>query len=359
MNPKLKTINFNDLVIALLSQIPEREADVLAKRNALNSNEKYTLEEIGKEYNVTRERVRQIENEGIRKIKAVDFDKARIPVKTLESAIGELLLSHGGAMSEDHLMEQLMDERDRATERTALDFILSNILAHQFERVDATDDFNAIWKIGTMSIDTYLEIANHLYQVIKRQERPIVIQDIVNEIKEHDLFDYIDKNSAANDRMIEALLRLRTDINKNIINEWGLSHWKTVTPKRMTDKAYLILKREGRPLHFEEITDLINQACFDKKKACAATVHNELILDDKYVLVGRGLYALKEHGYEEGTVTDLIEKLLSNSPAMQKKDIIDEVLKQRMVQKTTITLALMKKDRFVKNTDGTYSLARA
>ena len=356
MNSKLKTISFNDVIVALLAQLSEREADVLAKRNALNNQEQYTLEEIGKEYNVTRERVRQIENEGIRKIKSIDNAQVQAPVKTIESIIGELLLQHGGAMSEDHLMEQLLDERNSDNERNAVDFLLTHVLAAQFERVDATGDFNAIWKIGSMSIDTYLTIANHLYKIISEQKRPITVTDLVNEIREHNLFDYIDKNSAKNDVMIEALLRMRKDINKNILSEWGIKNWKTITPKRMTDKAYLIMKREGRPLHFEEITDLINQACFDKKKACAATVHNELILDDKYVLVGRGLYALKEHGYEEGTVADIIAKLLREQSPMTKDEIIDQVLKQRMVQKTTVTLALMKKDRFARNESGAYTL---
>lgn len=358
MNPKLKNIDFNEVIVALLSKLSEREADVLAKRNALNSNEAHTLEEIGKEYNVTRERVRQIENEGIRKVKSIDYDAQQIPVKTIESAIGEFLLAHGGAMGEEHLMEQLLEERPGDAQRAAIEFLLTHVLSRQFERVQKSGDFSAIWKIGTMSIDTYLTIANHLYKVIAKQERPLTVDDVIAEIREHDLFDYIDKNSAKNDIMIEALLRLRTDLNKNILGEWGQRSWKSVTPKRMTDKAYLILKREGKPLHFEEITDLINDACFDNKKACAATVHNELILDDKYVLVGRGMYALKEHGFQEGTVSDLIDKLLAERGPMDKQSIIDEILKQRLVQKTTVTLALMKKDRFARQDDGRYTIVK-
>lgn len=359
MNQQLNTMSFSEIVSALLARISEREADVLRKRNALENTEKYTLEEIGKEYNVTRERVRQIENEGIRKIRSIQYEKEKIPVQAIAEQIASILLSHGGAMSEDHLLERLMDERDTATEHAAINFIMEYILAEQFSREQPAGEFNPIWKIGGMSVATYLEIANHLHRIIVKQNRPITIDDLVSEIREHDLFDYIDKNSARNDAMIEALLRLRTDINKNILNEWGLKTWKSVVPKRMTDKAYLILKREGRPLHFEEITDLINQACFDNKKACAATVHNELILDDKYVLVGRGLYGLKEHGYSEGTVTELIEKLLKERGTMSKQDIIDEILRQRKVQKTTITLALMKKERFSKQADGTYICVKA
>jgi len=100
-------------------------------------------------------------------------------------------------------------------------------------------------------------------------------------------------------------------------------------------------------MHFAEIADRINQISFDRKKANAATVHNELILDEKYILVGRGLYGLKEWGYRKGTVADVIEKVITEAGrALSREEIIEKVLGQRLVKKATINLALMNREKF-------------
>ena len=109
-------------------------------------------------------------------------------------------------------------------------------------------------------------------------------------------------------------------------------------------------------MHFTEIANKINKISFDKKKANAATVHNELILDKKYVLVGRGLYGLNEWGYKKGTVSDVIVDVLKEAGApLDREEIIKRVLDKRLVKKTTIVLALMDKDIF-KKIDGKYEL---
>ena len=139
-----------------------------------------------------------------------------------------------------------------------------------------------------------------------------------------------------------------------------MADWPSITPRRMNDKIYVVLKKESRPLHFSEIADIINKIGFDERKAYPATIHNELILDDKYVLVGRGIYALKEWGYKPGVVADVIAEILNEQGRpLTKKEIIAEVMKKRMIKETTITLALMNKDRFVSDTNGKYSLKQA
>ena len=55
----------------LLESIGERDADVLRMRYGLNDGEPMTLKEIGKLMNLTKERVRQIESQAIRKLKRI------------------------------------------------------------------------------------------------------------------------------------------------------------------------------------------------------------------------------------------------------------------------------------------------
>ena len=112
------------------------------------------------------------------------------------------------------------------------------------------------------------------------------------------------------DSTITNLQAQSTDIEQNKFGDWGHSEWRDVKPKTINDKIYLVLKNNGKPMHYQDIGKMINETGFDGKSVNTATVHNELILDDKYVLVGRGLYALKEWGYTKGTVADIIADIL-------------------------------------------------
>ena len=110
----------------------------------------------------------------------------------------------------------------------------------------------------------------------------------------------------------------------------------------------IILRKAGTPLHFMEIANRIREAHFDHKNVTIQAVHNELIRYPQFVLVGRGLYALHEWGYEPGTVADVIEKILKEKGPLSKKEIISEVAKQRTVKVGTISLNLQKMPYFVR-----------
>ncbi|MBD3359950.1 MAG: hypothetical protein GF365_04565 [Candidatus Buchananbacteria bacterium] len=355
MTAKIKTISYADLVNALLANLSDREQEVLQKRNALADYPKHTLEQIGKDFNITRERVRQIEREGLKKIKNMDYDRAKLPVRDLESIILDYLKSHGGIMAEWHLQEKLLQEQLEVEEK-ALNFILANIFAGNIKRVVDLNDHHVVFALQDVDLDQAVAIASALKELIENHGKPLHLEDLSSQFQSHKYYDYIKERQAEDLAILEALLSIRQDLNRNILGQWGVYHWNTIKPKRMTDKAYLVMLRENRPLHFEELAELINQANFDRKKAHPATVHNELILDDKYVLVGRGIYALREWGYQEGTVADIIENILKNNGPMSKKELAEEVLKQRLVQKTTITLVLMNKDKFKRLENGRYEL---
>ncbi len=356
MGNTTKKFNFNDIVIQLIADLNDREQEVIAKRYALAGNPKHTLEKIGRAYDITRERVRQIEAEGLRKIKELSQESSMQELQELRALVDHFIVYHGGFIGHEHLMDNLLHTREEQEER-ALDFILEHVVGSQLQKLQH-EDFDVVWASHEMKKEDFEQIATIVNELIDRHEKPLTFEEILGTCPTCTAFPKINELSADNHAIIEALLKARKDLAKNILGQWGKTTWTTIKPKRMTDKAYLVMLKEQRPLHFEECADLINQANFDKKKACAATVHNELILDNKYVLVGRGMYALKDWGYQEGTVSDVIEKVLKEKGTLTKAQLADEVLKQRMVQKTTITLALMNKDRFIRQSDGTYALAK-
>ena len=66
----MKNTNFNYQKICenLLKDLPQRTSDVIEKRFGLKTGKEQTLEAIGQGYGITRERVRQIGEEGFSKI---------------------------------------------------------------------------------------------------------------------------------------------------------------------------------------------------------------------------------------------------------------------------------------------------
>jgi hypothetical protein len=135
---------------------------------------------------------------------------------------------------------------------------------------------------------------------------------------------------------------------KEIEDGWGLTEWRFVRPRSIRDKVEIVLRKSGEPLHFMEIANRIRESNFDHKNVTVQAVHNELIRYPQFVLVGRGLYALREWGYEPGTVADVIERILKEKGPLSKKEIILEVAKQRTVKIGTISLNLQKMPYFVR-----------
>jgi hypothetical protein len=148
-------------------------------------------------------------------------------------------------------------------------------------------------------------------------------------------------------------LALSKTIDKNPLGEWGVAASPNIKARGIRDLAYLVLRNHGSPMHFTEVAHTIEKK-FDRS-AHEATVHNELIKDKRFVLVGRGLYALTEWGYERGVVRDIIKAILKREGPLTKKDIIDKVLKERHVKENTIVVNLQNSRYFKKDKNGNYT----
>ena len=120
----------------------------------------------------------------------------------------------------------------------------------------------------------------------------------------------------------------------------------------MRDYAFLVIRKHGSPIHFKEVAKAIST--YFNKKAHVATTHNELIKDPRFVLVGRGLYALAEWGYMSGVVKDVIKKILEKEGPLSKEKIVDKVLKERYVKENTILVNLQNPKYFKKDKEHRY-----
>ncbi len=335
----------------LFAELSEREQQVLTRRFGLDGKDAQTLEMIGQQFGVTRERVRQIETGSIKKLKKVDTASGHL--KQVESVLNQVLSQHGGIMEQDHMLDSLLERyMTSETHRATVLFFIERLLSEKFDRFEHADHIHPSWKLVTADEKNVQSLVNTIVSLVEKRQEPVdedaLVEAVLDEVE-----------AGLHDRVVRAHLRVAKQLKQNIFGHWGKAEWASITPKRMNDKIYLVLKHTKKPLHFTEIATKINELKFDHKTAYPATVHNELILDDKYVLVGRGIYALSEWGYEPGVVADVIERVLATAGgAMTRDAIVSEVLKQRMVGKSTVHLALMNKQRFEKMDDGRFAIIK-
>jgi len=352
-----KEVSFKPIEIIknALSHLSERDADVIVRRHGLKTGEKETLEEIGKTYQLTRERIRQVENMVIKKLKGIDALRASLD--EVGKHMASILSEHGHVMEENHFLDKVLGNyHSKGTlEKNAIFFLAKFLLNDYVSQIEEKKHVRSGWRTINAPWELFEGVIAEAKKFLSERKDPVHLNDLLHHIT-HTPFYKKNEHRLAEEHIL-SYLKLSQELHHNAFSEWGMADWTTVRPRRMSDKIYLVLKRAKKPLHFQEITDKINEAGFAGKKAYRATVHNELILDDRFILVGRGLYALSEWGYKPGVVADIIEDVLkANGGPMTKDDIISEVLKQRFVKPATINLSLMNKKRFKKIAPKTYAL---
>lgn len=353
MQPNTFSVDPHELLEDLLQTLNLREREVLQRRSGLlpaRAGRKETLEKIGKDFGVTRERIRQIENAAIKKLNKVPELDSKI--QGIVDGVTTVLGQHGNVMAEDHLIDEMWDNQPSELTRSAFVFILDNLI----DALDAyeNDHVHRTWHLTSADRKKIDTVIKHLISLINEAEEPLEHDVILNKFAAH---DHLHADDHAVENAIMAHLNLAKGIKKDVFGKWGLADWRVVSPKRMNDKIYLVLKKHGEPMHFTEIAEAIDAMNFDNKKAHPPTIHNELILDkERFVLVGRGIYGLAEHGFKHGVVADVIYDILKKVGPLTKDDLVDHVLKQRVVAKSTIYLALTNKDKFERNADGHYCI---
>jgi len=329
---------------AILTSLPERSRDVLSLRFGLGSDQvRQTLEAIGGKYGITRERVRQIENLAMATIrKSREYKELAPHLAELKTHLDEF----GGIAHEHDFLNSLGKDEE---EKNHINFLL--VLGEDFVRLREDDDFHHRWTVDeAVAADIHLALRN-LY-------RGLSDEDLISEGEMVERFIQELKSLARDVRDAELAkrwLKLCKKIDCNHMGEWGVAESPNIRTRGMRDYAYLILRRHGSPMHFGEVARAISETF--NRKAHQATCHNELIKDDRFVLVGRGLYALKKWGYSTGTVRDVISSIIDKNGPLTKEEILDKVLKERYVKENTILVNLQNNKHFKKDAAGKYATA--
>ncbi|OHA19947.1 MAG: hypothetical protein A2836_00825 [Candidatus Taylorbacteria bacterium RIFCSPHIGHO2_01_FULL_45_63] len=325
----------------LLSVLPPRARDIITLRYGLgNDPDKMTLESIGRKYGITRERVRQIENYALNQIrKSESYKKEKPAFDEFET----LLHSLGGIVAEEDFLNHVSKD---LSVQNYVNLLL--ILGDPFRKEKEDDEFKHRWFVDAELSRKVHEALRRLYKNLSDDDL-IPEGDLISSFLEH-LKEVSDKYK--NEEILRRWLSISKNISKNPLGEWGKTTSSNVHARGIRDYAFLALRKHGSPIHFREVAKSIENLF--GKKAHVATCHNELIKDKRFVLVGRGLYALSEWGYISGVVKDVIRHVLGKFGPLSKDEIVNKVLKERYVKENTIMVNLQNQKHFKKDKDGKY-----
>ena len=326
------------LFLDLLNQLSEKESHVIIHRTGLQG-QRQTLQEIGDAYGITRERVRQIEDKGIKEIGSRIKDTRLGEIQILA---GRILHENCGIMSRDALVSAIIKELNlnASINKSMLEVILQS----DFDMQKSKPRLNTVTyfhepQITRRSIESvHAEAARILKKRKDVMEQKALYEKVLETVGES--YSYL------NYELVDAIMDVFLDVVKGEKTKIALASWHILNPKTLKDKAIYVFKKQNKPMHFVELANAISEY-FDNSPVKINTVHNELIRNSEFVLIGRGIYALKAWGYKSGTVQDVIVDVFKRiNRHMTSDEITEEVLKTRQVKSNTIYMNLQNKKVF-------------
>jgi len=215
-----------------------------------------------------------------------------------------------------------------------------------YQRFVESDKFHSLWSNSGDALNQAEKTVNQLINNLEEVQTPVSQNDLLSSYKKVGI--------NLQTKALLSYLDATKQIDQNNFGQFGLIKWPEISPRGAKDRAYIVLKEQAKPLHFREVADSINKAKLGSSLAQAQTVHNELIKDPRFILVGRGTYALKEWGYQAGTVKNIIVQTLKDNGPLEKEDILDKVLNTRLVKPNTVLINLQNKEYFNRDKEGKY-----
>ena len=318
----------------------DREKEIISRRFGLTGT-KETLEQIGEMLSITRERVRQLEKAILIRLQ-ISAEENQIPeLAPAEKLLVRNLTEMGRVAKISNLADKVYGRETTASEKTGIYFIAT--FSKSLTVVEENDRYHAAVGIAEYGDSKAIrEKVDEIVKVIKDNKKPMTIDELDNKL------DYEHPNYI---KAVASISKLLATLN----GVWGLAKWPAVNPKNIRDKIFVILETRKEPMHFSDIAAEIAKSNFKRKNVTIQAIHNELIKDDRFVLIGRGIYALSSWGYKKGTISDIIKSILEKAGKPLTREEI--VMKVRKVKETTILLNLQNKALFKKVDKNSYTLA--
>lgn len=322
----------------------DREKEIITRRFGL-FDRKETLEQIGELLGITRERVRQLEKAILIRLTMATENNSVPAVRDAERTMVRHLSEHGRVARVQDLAAHIAGPDSTAEHRAHVGFLAA--LAPGLTVVSENDHYHHAVGIKEYGDEKKVKKSvDEIVKTIKEHGEPLTGSGLHAKLDNYEHPDHV--------RALASVSKKVAHLKDN----WGLTKWPTVNPKNIRDKIYVILAEHGKPMHFSEIAKAIKKSDFKRKDVTTQAIHNELIKDKRFVLIGRGIYALDSWGYSKGTVSDIITDVLKKAgEPLHRDEIVKRVLKSRQVKETTILLNLQSKPQFKRVSKATYQLA--
>lgn len=321
----------------------DREKEIISRRFGL-SGSRETLEQIGEMLSITRERVRQLEKAILIHLQ-ISAEENQIPeLAAAEKILIRNLTEMGRVARLDALADKVYGRDTTASERAGINFIAT--FSKSLTVIEENDSYNAAVGIAEYGDAAAIRArVDEIVKTIRSNKEPMTLDQLDNVLNyEHP--DHI--------KAVASISKLLATLN----GVWGLAKWPAVNPRNIRDKIFVILEAHKEPMHFSDIAKEIRESNFKRKNVTIQAIHNELIKDQRFVLIGRGIYALSSWGYKKGTISEIITGILEKAgEPLSREDIVRQVLKTRKVKETTILLNLQNKKLFKKVDKNSYTLA--
>jgi hypothetical protein len=334
----IKAFDYKAACSAILRTLKrDRDRQVIARRFGFGLVRRQTLEQIGRNFGITRERVRQIEKSTMTKIASQKL------AETIQA--NQLLVRYLQTQGNVAPLAAAAEALGTTAAQDSAYIVFLATLAPDIEVIDEDDEVRQSLAIAeSFNARTLKQEITQIKAVIAEHNEPLTLNELAKLLSSKVTTDALASLVAISKGLAE------------FDGKWGLVSWPQVNPKSIRDKTYLVMNKHGKPMHFTQISEHIRNSSFRRNNVTVQAVHNELIKDNRFVLIGRGIYALAEWGYEPGTVADIIIDVLRSEAPLHKDEIIRRVLDKRQVRTTTIILNLQEKDHFVRVAKATYKL---
>ena len=343
------------MIQGVLRGLDTRSKDVLSSRFGLDRAETFTLAKIGEKYGITRERVRQLEAVAVRAAThAFTNDKT---FAGFVSVAQKALRRNGGAQRNDLFCAALATTTlagsghvPSAVVQNQIRFLLETLGGFGYASDDA--QCHSFWYLSREHRQRTMGAVDRLAALFGSQRTVLAAAGGSEKL----LKDFAKKEGMSNDAVAQHTF-VSKRFAKNIFGDFGLADWPEVQPKTARDWAHLMLKKEGKALHFSDIAKRVNGV--RDRRVHHQTVHNELIKDPGFVLVGKGMYGLREHGYEPGVAREVIHRVLKTHGPLASAEVVKKVLETRFYQPNTVLINLQNKKHFVRLPSGEYTVREA
>lgn len=346
---ELKENSLAEIIQVWLSFLAERQQQIIIWRYGLFDNRPKTLEEIGLQLDLTRERVRQLESKAIRKLKQPS--KCRI-VQPFVQLMQQIIFAEGGICAETYLGEVL-------TEAVKIGDIDPSGAVRLL--LDTHNGFSKLkkmqaWGLSDLPLNLVSEINRNLIKILTAEQAPLSKTDLLIRLKATPLYQ---KYAAhLNNTFIFACIKINQMIVDTGNESYGLEKWE----RYYQDDIILALRHIGKPAHFSKIAEIINANLPPERHITPRGVHIRLLhRPDLFVWVGlRGTYGLKEWGVErslsyEETLAQILQQ--SGYPLTYQQILAKLPEFRPYYDETSILLTIATNKRFRSFPSGTYGLA--